>query len=380
MRTDTVENFLLDRGFQVLLTAYPEACRALDYERLSLRSFYPGALVRSGGRFHKLADPFRHPLESIASLFSPIGTLADKLRVAKLRRRVQGDALEDLFKRPETTTIEALRAEEFSDSMIEKFFRPFFGGVFLESELRTSSRLFEFLFRMFSSGDTALPADGMSAIPEQLARTLPANSVRLQTQVARVEPRIVFLASGEKLSAEAIVIATEEPAVAKLLGRPPYPASFHGVTTIYFAAERAPLCEPILILNGEGSGIINNVCVPSAVAPSYAPSGAALIAISILDEQQQGDDNVLEETARAELRSWFGQTVSAWRHLRTYRIRYALPEQTSLPFDGNNSPARLQPGLYACSDHLDTASINGAMRSGRRAAEAIIKDFTQDQA
>ncbi len=42
VRTDEVEGFLLDRGFQVFLMAYPEAQRVLDYGALDFKPFYPG--------------------------------------------------------------------------------------------------------------------------------------------------------------------------------------------------------------------------------------------------------------------------------------------------------------------------------------------------
>ncbi|MDX1548792.1 MAG: FAD-dependent oxidoreductase, partial [Rhodothermales bacterium] len=166
IRTDVVEGFRLDRGFQALQTAYPEAQRQFDYAALGLRSFYPGALVRFDGRFHRLADPFRQLLDATGTILSPIGTFKDKLRVAKLRSELVNSSLADLFARDEMTTIEALRDRyHFSENIIERFFRPFFGGIFFDPALQTSSRMFDFVFRMFALGDTALPAEGMEALP-----------------------------------------------------------------------------------------------------------------------------------------------------------------------------------------------------------------------
>ena len=174
MRTDLVDGFRLDRGFQVMLTAYPEASRLLDYHALQLKAFAPGALVWHGGKFHRFADPFRNPIGAAGFLFDPIVPLADKLRVAKLRARVRRGTLEEIFARTERTTRDYLQAVPFSASIIERFFEPFFAGVFLERELVTSSRFFEFLFRMFSLGDAAVPAAGMQQIPLQLAAKLRA--------------------------------------------------------------------------------------------------------------------------------------------------------------------------------------------------------------
>lgn len=208
VRTDVVEGFRLDRGFQVLLTAYPETRRVLDYEALELRPFLPGALVRRDGRFHELSDPWRRPSRVLLVLLSGVGTFADRLRVARYRARVLAGSLGDLFLRPETTALERLRNEGFSDTMIDAFFRPFFGGVLLDRGLAASSRMLDFVFRMMAAGDTALPAAGMGAIPEQIARRLPEGTVRLRARVTSVSPHEVRLESGEAIAARAVVVAT----------------------------------------------------------------------------------------------------------------------------------------------------------------------------
>src|SRR5512132_2229700 len=172
VRTDRVEDFLLDRGFQVLLTAYPEATDALDYAKLELHPFYPGAMVRAGGKFVTVADPLRRRWDGLRTVLAPVGGLGDKLKVASLRRQVVAASLEELFARPETTTREALAAHGLSDTIVDRFFRPLFGGVLLDRELGSSSRMFEFVYRMFSVGDVALPTRGMGALPEQLAAGL----------------------------------------------------------------------------------------------------------------------------------------------------------------------------------------------------------------
>src|ERR687898_1280923 len=198
VRTDRVEDFLLDRGFQVLLTAYPEATEALDYRELELHPFYPGAMIRTGGRFVTVADPFRRRWDGLRTALAPVGGLGDKLKVAKLRRRVTAGSLEELFARPETTTREALAADGFSDTIVDRFFRPLFGGVLLDHELGTSSRMFEFVYRMFALGDVAIPTRGMGAIAEQLAGGLPPGCVRLGQRVTAVGGGGVTPARGER--------------------------------------------------------------------------------------------------------------------------------------------------------------------------------------
>ncbi len=373
IRTDTVEGFQLDRGFQVFLTAYPEAQKLLDYNALDLRCFEPGALVRFGGAFHRLTDPWRRPVQGLASVFSPIGTFTDKVRVGLLRSRVLRGTLEDRFRGQETTTLRALQTSGFSSSMIDRFFRPFLGGIFLESELQTSSRMFEFVFRMFSTGDAALPGQGMEAIPRQLASGLPTDSVQLNAHVVRVDAQSVQLASGETLRARAVVVAVEGAAAAKLLGGA-IPDAAQGVTCLYFSADRSPVDEPLLVLNGEGHGPVNNLCVPSIGAPLYAPGKQHLISASVLGIHP-ADDASLQAAVRQQLAGWYGPEVNRWRHLRTYRIPYALPRQSPPALSVPERAVRWQPGVYICGDHRDNASIQGAMVSGRRAAEALLEDF-----
>ena len=154
VQTDVVDGFLLDRGFQVLLSAYPECRRMLDYEALKLRRFYPGALIWFKGEFHRITDPWRQPFSALKTVFSPIGTLNKKIRISRLRRKTTSGTLDSLFEHPETSTLLAIKEMGFSDGMINRFFKPFFGGIFLDRSLETSSRMLEFTFRMFSTGDT----------------------------------------------------------------------------------------------------------------------------------------------------------------------------------------------------------------------------------
>ena len=183
-RTDQVDGFLLDRGFQVLLTDYPEAKRLLDYPALQLQSFEPGALVRINGKFHRVSDPWRRPSEAMSTLMAPIGSVSDKLDLGKLRAKLSGDSQEDP-QAGQISTMQYLRDFGFSSAMIDSFFRPFLGGIFLERELLTSSRMFEFVFRMFSSGE-ASPSqsrhgrDGAATgcSPASQFRATPAQSIK----------------------------------------------------------------------------------------------------------------------------------------------------------------------------------------------------------
>ncbi|RKH09856.1 NAD(P)/FAD-dependent oxidoreductase [Corallococcus sp. CA047B] len=372
VRTDAHEGFLLDRGFQVYLTAYPEGQRVLDVKALSPRRFIPGAKVWRGGRLHTLADPLRHPVEAVSHLFEPVGGLLDKLRVLELRQHATSGELGDLWQRPQQDSLRFLRDLGFSEEMIDAFLRPFFGGIFLERELSTSSRMLEFVFRMFSRGHTVVPERGMGAIPEQLAAKLPSGALRMKVRVAEVWGHRVRLEDGEMVHADAVVVATDPGTAASLLLGMPAPR-MNRVTCLYFAAPEPPVEGPWLLLNGEGTGPVNNVAVMSEVSPAYAPKGHALVSVSVVDDG--GDADGLEARVRAQMTEWFGAAVSAWRHLRTYVIPDALPVQTPSALVEPHRPVRLAAGLYVCGDHRENASIDGALTSGRRAAEAVLLDL-----
>lgn len=373
VRTDVVDGFRIDHGFQVFLDSYPEARRRLDLAALRLGHFRPGARVRYGGRFHDVADPWRMPSAALGTVFSGLLPFADLLRVGALRLHVTSGSLQQHLAEPETTTLAALRARGFSEPAIDRFFRPFLGGVFLERDLSTSSRMFEFVFRMFSLGRAGLPAEGMEAIPRQLVATLPAESVRCGTSVTQVRPDGVTLADGHALQASAVVVAVEGPEAARMLGGP-IATSGHGVVTLSYAAETPPVREPVLVLDGEGRGPVNHLVVPSVPCPDYAPSGQHLVTATVL--RSTLDDAALDAAVRAQLGEWFGAEVSRWRLLRTERIAYALPSQQPPALAEVERPVRLAPGSFVCGDHRDTGSIQGAMVSGRRAADAVLAERT----
>lgn len=368
VRTDVVDGFRLDRGFQVLLTAYPEAQRVLDYGALDLRPFDPGALVWTGSAFERIGDPLRRPSTLWPTLTASVGTLADKVRVLGLRRAVTKPSLDALWRRPEMTTEAALRERYgFSEQMIDRFFRPFLGGVFLDPELTSSSRAFEFYFRMFGRGDAAVPARGMQAIPEQIASALPAGTLHLNARVTSASPHEVVLAERERVGARAVVVATEAPAAADLLPGFEAPAS-RSTVCIYWAADAPPTRERMLMLDGTGSGPVNNLQVMSNVAPEYAEGDAALVGASVLGHPVQ-TDSALDGDARAQLRAWFGDAVGAWRTVRVDRVLYALPDLR--PLDPPERSVLWDNGVYVTGDHRRNASINGAMLNGRHAAEAV---------
>jgi phytoene dehydrogenase-like protein len=363
VRSDLVDGFVLDRGFQVLLTAYPEAQRQLDLPALRLRAFDPGALVWKGTKGAVVGDPFRKPTTVVSTALAPIGTVADKMRIVGLRRRVRSGKAADLLAGDDLSTVEALRAMKFSNAIIDRFFRPLVGGIQLDPTLGTSRRMFDMIFRSLSEGDSAVPSDGMGAIPAQMAAGLAPNTIRLRCAATALDGTTVHLDDGTSISADRVIVATEGPKASRLLGLPPVQS--HSVGCVYFAADQAPVDDRLVILDGTGKGPVLNAAVMSNVAPSYAPEGQHLIAAA-MPAVIEGD---LEAIARRQLHNWWGSQVDGWRHLATYRITHGQPDQ-SPPF----APKRrieLGGGRFVCGDHRDTGSIQGALFSGRRCGEAV---------
>lgn len=370
VRTDLVDGFRLDRGMQNYLSSYPEGKRVLDYEKLNLKAFERALLVRFGGKFHRLADPRDAFTTALASAFSPVGTLSDKLAAAKLK----GLANTDPAASPDTSTAALLSDAGIGPTMTARLFRPFLGSVFLEPDLSTSARFFRFVYKLFGEGRASLPALGIQQIPEQIAAGLPAGSVRLNTPVVGVTDTTVSVASGGRLAAKAVVIATDGPAAVALAGGAMPPVGSNGTTTLYYAADSSPRAEPVLMLDGEGTGPASAVAVLSEVSREYAPAGKSLVAASVIGVPTD-DDATLDRRVREQLSGWFGPAVGGWRLLRVYRIRHALPSQPVGSLEPWERAVKLRAGLFVCGDHRDNASINGAMVSGRRAAEAVAAEL-----
>lgn len=369
VRTDVVDGFTLDRGFQVLLTSYPVAQRVLDYDALDLRRFHAGSLVQVDSGRVLVGDPLRRPADLLDTIRAPIGSTVDKARLLAWRRSVLSGSLDELMKKGECTTGSRLSDLSFSDAFVDQFLRPLLAGITLDPKLEITSRFTEFVFRMLATGYGVVPAAGMGEIGRQLAELLPEGSVRLETPVESVDASGVVTAGGERIDADAVIVATDMDSSARLVDTPTF--GWSSVTTRWYASDEAPYDAPLLMLNGTGDGPVNNVAVMSNVSPRYAPAGKHLTAVSHPGTPVDGAD---DSAVLSQLRGWFGGAVADWELLRTDVIEHAQPKH--LPGEAVPAKARLEGDIFVAGDHRHNASINGALQSGRAAARSVL-EFVQ---
>jgi hypothetical protein len=369
VRTDEVDGFLLDRGFQVFLTAYPEAKSLLDYDALELCKFDPGALILNMYGITKLGDPIRKPGSIISTLLSSAATFADKVRMLRLKLKLSRKSVEEIFAEPEITTAAYLKREGFSGTIMNQFFRPFISGIFLEDQLSTSSRMFEFIFKMFSEGDATIPAKGMGMIPKQLAGCLSPQELLFHQNVSSVDGGVVTTEGGSTYKGDFVLISTEP--FRSPLRYENTVFAHHSVSNMYFTSEKRPFEAPLIALNTFIGKLVNNIAVMDRISTDYTKNGDSLISLSLIGDYSNSNQKELQERVIAELKFWYPESAR-WKHLKTYHIAYALPNADHVNNEPDYTAIRFNAQCFICGDHLMNGSINAAMKSGRRAAEAII--------
>jgi phytoene dehydrogenase-like protein len=407
----TDDGYILDRGFAVFIEEYPYAKQLLDYDSLNLGPFLPGALVKlkDSNVLARVSDPLRVPTDLVVALFANVGTLEDKIRVLPLIYNVRTKSIEELFEEPETDTLTALKERwGFSDDMISKFFSPFLEGIYLAPLEEQSSRMFSFVFKMFSEGAATLPAGGMGAVAQQLVDKAQAAGVdiRVENAVQKIVSKkdgsydLVLKKKG-KLNAEKVIVATEGPVTQTLLATVNELKSLaekegetqRSVGCLYYSFDgQVPVTDPILILNGIGAergndaNPVNNCCFPSVVRDGYSPAGSNLCSVTILKDAMESfadrqDD--LDSTVRRQLSTWFpdqkDDILNKWKLERVYSIPNAQPAQLGGPMPANVNGGRpcdtyrdvkLPAGLFVAGDAMATATLNGALESGVNAGNA----------
>ncbi len=370
LRSDMYEGVALDYGFQVLLTAYPMAQKYLDYEQLDLKRFLPGSLLFNKQKRSKIGDPLRAGSFLIPTVFSRVGSLGDKWKIFRLTKSLKEKTLPEIFKSPEMTTFQFLLNHGFSKRIIASFFVPFFSGIFLEEQLNTSSRMFQFVFKMFAEGDAAVPANGMQEIPKQLYERLNATTVHFEQKATKIEDTTIHFENGNSATHDFILIATDPSLLLKELA--PTPVRWHSTQTLYFkSTSPSTIGEAIIGLFSDADTLVNNIHYVTDVLS--VPGGSnQILSVTVVKEHGLSEVELLAKV-KTELMEHCG--LENLDLIRSDSIRKALPNLTSVALESRIT--QYSDSIFLAGDHLANGSINAAMRSGELAANAILNQIQQ---
>ena len=367
VKTDTVDDYQLDHGFQVLLTAYPTAQKYLNYEALELQKFLPGASIFKNGKQGIIGDPLRDTSLLFSTLFANIGTFTDKLKILKLNIKLKKKTIAQIFSEPEQSTISYLEELGFSSRIIDDFFTPFFSGIFLEHKLKTSSRMFEFVYKMFGEGDASVPKGGMEEIPKQLLGNLETTTFRYATKVSSTQDGEILLDTGEKLKSDYTIVATEPSQLIKSLKN--QSIEWQSCDTLYFITETRVIKKPIIGLIPANDAIINNLFYHSSVDTKLNPN-KELLSVTVVNNQNLSGERLVERV-QSELNHYCGITSSTF--IKHYNIRLSLPKLNDLQYDILPADTRVTASIFLAGDLQLNGSLNAAMKSGERAAQGVIE-------
>ena len=370
IKTDIIEGYQLDHGFQVILTAYPAVKKYLDCKALDLQNFLPGASIFKANKQSIIGDPLRDVSLLISTLFSEIGTISDKIKILKLNHEIKKKSLTDIFSEKEQTTISYLRELGFSKEILNDFFIPFFSGIFLENKLETSSRMFEFVYKMFGEGHAAIPKAGMEAIPKQLLNNLKTTTFQYNTKVTSVEEGEITLKNGSKLVSDFTIITI--PADSLLSSLKKNSIKWRSCITLYFETKIKVINRPLIGLIAKQNSLVNNIVYNSSLCSTTKPENE-LLCVTVIDDQ--GLTNLeLVKAVKKELKIICNITV--FRLIKQYQITKALPILKNLKYEMKPSETRLSKSLFIAGDTQLNASFNAAMISGELAALELIKAAT----
>ena len=385
LRTDMHEDgYRLDRGFQVLFTAYPAAQRHLNYDNLKQRFFEPGALLAKAGRLYEIADPLREPGRILPGMLNPLLSATDKLRVLQLRGKITRLSTAEIFAgkgqpggQDESTEAYLRRLGFKEKGFIANFARPFYGGIFLDRSLLTSARMFQFIFKMLATGKVILPAEGIRAVPEMLASALPPGSLRYRARVSSIqieEGKVsgVRLSNGESIAAQQVVVATDSPSAERLTGHS-LPTEARGSVCVYFGGKERLYKQRKILLNAAPDAYVHNAVLLSNIAPTYAPPRRHLLSATVLAPGTSDEEQIAQQ-ALNEIAGWFpNHDLSAWQMLGVYRLPFSQLVQPPGFFDSTPTNTTPTQGLYLAGEYTTSSSIHGAMHSGEHAARAVLK-------
>ena len=349
-----------------MLTAYPAAQKYLDFEALELQQFLPGATIFNDGMTKTIGDPLRNISLLLPTLLSGIGTFSDKLKILKLNSLLKKTTLAEIFAKTEKKTLQYLLDFGFSEKIISQFFKPFFSGIFLEPELETSCRMFEFVYKIFGEGFAALLKAGIKAIPEQLKSNLKQTTVEFNTKVKSVEDGKIFLADGTELKSHFTIIATESSKLTNLKNQEP---KWKSCDTLYFETNKRAIEKPLIGFIANKDVLINNIFYHTSI-PSKSAGKKELLSVTVVKEH--GLSNAaLKMRVQKELQQYCG--VDSYTFIKHYVIAQALPKINGLQYEMIPSETRLTTGVFLAGDIQLNGSLNAAMISGESAALALVQ-------
>lgn len=363
VQTDQIDGFNLERGFQVLIDTYEKAKELLNFESLNLHKFQPGAKIYDERGSFSIADPMRKISALPSTALSRVGSFSDKLKMLSLSQKLQAQSLNEVFEGKRQTTLDYLKEFGFSEKIIQNFFKPFFGGIFLERELSTDAAMFRFVFRNFSKGSACIPARGMGEIPKSLKAGLRTTEIRLNTKIAKVnQDSSVELADGSIIKGNKIIIACTPD---HLLPQIEHPIAWNRTTTMYFGGEKSlPSMNRTIGLDARVKSSINNFARHDEVVPQSAPSDRSLWSVTVRGAQKT-------EEVQRDLADLLNVQSDKLQFLKQYDIAHALPQVDSPALTLPPEQSMITEHIHLAGDYLTNASIDGAMRSGEIAAMAV---------
>lgn len=367
VKTDIYAGYQLDHGFQILLGAYPKAKQYLDYEALEVQKILPGAVIFSDGKMSKLGDPLRETSFLWPTLTSSVATLGDKIKVLKLYVKLKDKTLPEIFEDKEQTTLIYLKDFGFSNRIISQFFKPFFTGIFLESELKTSSRMFEYVFKLFGEGAALLPKKGIVAIPEQLKSRLKTTRFKFNTTVQQVQEGAIYLNDSTKIASKNTIITTTASNLVTNLKN--QETLWKSCINFYFEVDERKIEKPIIGLIADENALINNIFYHNSLGTTQKGTHE-LLSVTVVKPTNLDEKQLLERVIE-DLKVFCG--IENVNFLKRYTITKALPDLLQLQYELVPTETQLTSGIFLAGDQLLNGSLNAAMISGERAAMAVIK-------
>lgn len=366
-KSDYLDGFILDRGLHFFQKDLVELKSLLDYNSLRMEAVYPGAMLYFNSNFYLVSNLVQKFKDSLSFAISPFMTFKDKFNMAKFLGYLMSSSEESFQKLKDVTTLEFLKSRGFSDMFVQSFFKPLNKAIYADDSLKTPACVFASTMKYSTFGGNMLPAYGIGSVAVQLAEKLEEGTVRLLSRVTDIQANRVELATGEVIQAKNVIVSTPPHEIEKMMSDYQSDVKFNTVACMYFATTNPPVNQPILLLNGEGKGLVNNIFVPSNIQRSYAPPGSHLVSVTLKDFEGKDEGELIDDVLR-ELIGWFGIKVNDWTHLKTYHIKNALPR---LEVGDEHVHYQKNNGVYFCGDYLSYASVGNAIMSGKNVAEAL---------